>query len=155
MSINSYIRGDEELYRSVRIDPKYDECCHTDTGELVIQPAAFRDTCKKPSVDRAELNGCDPSLSKLSCTDGIVSLITSDVRAIPDKDGTIADHIIDVIYAPTMERSAHSQITMTPKSPVTNSRRDKVFKKLRYALAHQATEKGWTLAPSEIQSEKV
>ena len=150
MSRNNRIRGDEELYRSVREDPKYDEYYYNDAGELVINPAAFKDSHKKPSVDRAELNGCDPSLSKLSCTDGIVSLITSEVRAIPDEDCTIADHIIDVIYAPTMERSAHSEITMTSKHCVTDSRRNKVFKKLRYALAHQATEKGWTLAPNEI-----
>ena len=147
MSKNNPVRNDETLYRSVRIDPKYDEYYYNDAGELVIQPAAFNDKNKKPSVDRAELNGYDPSLSKLSRTDGIVSLITSNVRAIPDEDCTIADHIIDVIYAPTMRKSAHSQITMTPKHPVTNSRRNKVFKKLRYALAHQATEKGWTLAP--------
>ena len=145
MNRNDSVQDDEELYRSVRGKLEYDEYSYNDAGELTIQPAAFRDRNREPSVDRAKLREFDPSLSKLSDTDGIVSLITSDVRAIP-----IEDRTIDVIYNPISENPAHSQITMTPKkfiSNISNSRQSKAFKSLQKALALLATENGWTLEP--------
>lgn len=150
MNRNDSVQDDEELYQSVRGKLEYDEYSYNDARELTIQPAAFRDRNREPSVDRAKLREFDPSLSKLSDTDGIVSLMTSDVRAIPVEDRTIEDHTIDVIYNPISENPAHSQITMTPKkfiSNISNSRQSKAFKSLQKALALLATENGWTLEP--------
>lgn len=46
MYINDTLRNEEELYRSVRGEIEYDEYSINDTGEYIIQPAAFRDRHK-------------------------------------------------------------------------------------------------------------
>ncbi len=51
---NDFVRDDEELYRRVRSESKFEEYFF-DRGKLIINPAAFNDPYKKPSVDRAEL----------------------------------------------------------------------------------------------------
>lgn len=150
MDKNDSVRDDELLYRSVRSESEVEEYFF-DRGKLIIRPAAFNDKHKKPSVDRAELREFDPSLSKLNETDGIVSLIAGDIRAIKKvktkvEDGNVA-HAVDVIYDPTPENSAHSQIIVAPEFFGTGSKQKSTFKKLRVALATLATENGWTLAP--------
>lgn len=148
MYINDILRDEEKLYRSVRGEIEYDEYSVNDAGEYIIQPAAFRDRNKQPSVDRAELRNFNPSLSKLGDTDGIVSLITGEVRRLPQNDIELTDHTIDVIYMPTMENPAHSQIIMTPNSSISKTRERKAFKSLQKALARLANLKGWTLKPN-------
>ena len=145
MDNNNFIRDEEELYRSVRGELEYDEYSVNDAGKFIIQPAAFRDRHKQPSVDRAALRNYNPSLSKLSDTDGIVSLMTGEVRALSQE---LADHTIDVIYNPTSKNPAHSKITMTPKCHISKSREKKAFKSLQKALARLATKRGWTLEPN-------
>ena len=142
MDKNDPVRDDETLYRSIRGDEEAEHYTY-DGGELTIRPKAFMDRSRKPSVDRAELRGCDPSLSRLDETQGVVSLIASDVRAIK-----LDVHTVDVIYNPTSENPAHSQITITPECCVTTSKQDRVFRSLRTALADIATENGWTLRPA-------
>ena len=152
MDKNDSIRDDEELYRSVRSELKYDEYSYDDTGKLIIHRAAFRDRHKKPSVDRAELRGFNPALSRLSETDGIVSLRTAEVRATGEVKTKTEDedvvHAVDVIYAPTPENPAHSQITVNPEFFGSNTKQNKVFKSLQRVLARLATENGWTLKPN-------
>ena len=148
MENNNLVQDDEELYRSVRGETKYDEYSINDAGEYIIQPAAFRDRHREPSVDRAELRGFDPSLSKLSDTDGIVSLIAGEVRCLPKNDIKLTAHTIDVIFMPTRDNPAHSQIMITPKSSISKTRTKKVFKSLQKALARLANLKGWTLKPN-------
>ena len=145
------VQDDEELYRNVRGGPESMEYSCDDTGKLRIQPGAFRDRCKKPSVDRAKLIGFNPSRALLDETNGIVSLMAGDVRAITEavtttEDGTVA-HAVDVVYVPTPERRAHAQITVDPEFFGTRSKREKVFKFLQKALARLATRSGWTLDP--------
>ncbi len=82
-------------------------------------------------------------MSQIDETDGIVSLIAGEVRAIP-----IQDHAVDIIHAPTSKNPAHSQITIIPEGDISNTKRNKAFRTLRKALAILATEKGWTLEPS-------
>ena len=142
MDKNDPVRDDETLYRSIRGDEAAEHYTY-DGGKLTIRSKAFMDRCRKPSVDRAELRSCDPSLSRLDETQGIVSLIASDVRAIK-----LDVHTVDVIYNPTSENPAHSQITITPECCVTTSKQDRVFRSLRTALADIATENGWTLRPA-------
>ncbi len=148
MHINDIVRNEEKLYRSVRGEIEYDEYSINDTGEYIIQPAAFRDRNKQPSVDRAKLRDFNPSLSKLSGTDGIVSLIVGEVRCLPKNDIELIDHTIDVVYMPTMENPAHSQIMITPKSSISKTRAKKAFKSLQKALARLANLKGWALKPN-------
>lgn len=147
MYINDIVRDEEKLYRSVRGEKEYDEYSVNNAGEYIIQPAAFRDRDKQPSVDRAKLRDFNPSLSKLGDTDGIVSLMTGEVRCLPQNDIELTDYTIDVIYMPTMENPAHSQIIMMTNSSISKTRERKAFKSLQKALARLANLNGWALKP--------
>ena len=152
MNKNGFIRDDEGLYRSVR--GKYgEEYSYDNIGKLKISSEAFRDRERKPSVDRAELKESNPSLSKRNDTDGIISLITADVRAIgtvktkiQNTDTTV--HAVDVIYDPIPENPAHSQIVVNPEFFGSKNKQRNVFKLLQLALAELAEKNGWTLEPS-------
>ena len=109
MDNNDFVRDGEELYRSVR-GKLNEEYSYDDTGKLRFSSQAFRDISKKPSVDRAELKGFNPALSKLSETDGIVSLMTRDIRAIGTvqtkiQDADVVVHAVDVLYDPNSGES--------------------------------------------------
>ena len=156
MDKNDYILDDEQLYRSVRGKLEYEEYSYNETtGELRIRDVAFRDRNNKPSVDRAKLRGFNPSLSKLSETDGIVSLVTGEVRAIIGDVKTKTDtgnvvHSVDVVYKPIYKvpkNLAHSEITVKPNFFGSTNKQKKAFRLLRFALARLATENGWTLQP--------
>lgn len=151
MNKNDFIRDDEVLYRSVR--GKYgEEYAYDNIGKLKISSEAFRDRDRKPSVDRAEFRGFNPVLSKLRDTDGVVSLIAADVRAIGTVKTKILNedvviHAVDVVYAPTPENPAHSQIVVNPEFFGSKSKQRNVFKLLQLALAELAEKNGWTLEP--------
>ena len=122
MDKNATVWDDEELYRSVRGELAAEEYIY-DRGKLRIRSNAFRDISKKPSVDRAKLKEFNPFCSKLSDTDGIVSLIAADVHAIStvktkNQDGDVVVHTVYVIYDPNPksnpENYAHSQIIVDP-----------------------------------------
>ncbi len=54
MDNSDHVQDDEELYRSVR--GKLEEKEYSiQKGKLIIEPAAFQDRYKQPSVDRAKL----------------------------------------------------------------------------------------------------
>ena len=152
MNKNDFVRDDEILYRSVR--GKYgEEYAYDNIGKLKISSEAFRDRHRKPSVDRAELREFNPVLSKLSDTDGVVSLMAVDVRAIGTVKTKILNedvviHAVDVVYAPTPENPAHSQIVVNPEFFGSRSKQRNVFKLLQLALAELAEKNGWTLEPS-------
>ena len=152
MNKNNPVLDNEELYRSVRGELEAKEYSF-DRGKLTIHPAAFRDRHRKPSVDRAKLREFNPSLSQLNKTDGIVSLMTADVRAIGEVKTKIQDvdvvvHAVDVIYDPTPENPAHSQIIVNPEFFGSKNKQRNVFKLLQIALATLATKNGWTLEPN-------
>lgn len=152
MNKNGFIRDDEVLYRSVR-GKLGEEYLYDSKGKLQISSEAFRDRDRKPSVDRAELRGFNPVLSKLSDTDGVISLITADVRAIGTVKTKILNedvviHAVDIVYAPTPENPAHSQIVVNPEFFGSKSKQRNVFKLLQLALAELAEKNGWTLEPS-------
>ena len=154
MNNNDFVHDDEVLYRSVR--GQYGEEYSYDNGKLDISSEAFRDRDKKPSVDRAKLKG-NPSLSKRNDTDGIVSLITADVRAIGSvktkgQDNDITVHAVDVIYDPNPEsdptNNAHSLIIVKPEFFGSKNKQRNVLKLLQLALAELAEKNGWTVEPS-------
>ena len=146
------MQDDEVLYRSIR--GKYgEEYAYDNVGKLKISSEAFRDRERKPSVDRAELKEFNPSLSKRNDTDGIISLITADVRSIGTVKTKIQDadavvHAVDVIYDPTPENPAHSKIVVNPEFFGSKNKQRNVFKLLQLALAELAEKNGWTLEPS-------
>ncbi len=151
MNKNEVLQDDEVLYRSVRGELN-NEYSYDDTNKLIISSQAFGDRNKKPSVDRAKLRAYDPSLSKLSDTDGIISLMTGEVRAIgkvktKNQNVDVIVHAVDVVYAPTPENPAHSQITVNPEFFGSRNKQRNAFKLLQLALAELATKNGWTLEP--------
>ena len=155
-----YVSNDEELYRNVRSEERYDEY-HLDpiTGDLIkITSQAFLDKKGTPSVDRAKLNNFDPSKSLLNENNGIVSLITEEVRekiggvVTKDQKGNkIINHSVDVIPDPNPPESpkndAHSLIVVKPNY-LSPEKQENPFRLLRRALARLATERGWTLEPN-------
>jgi hypothetical protein len=147
------ISDEEQLYRGVRGELRDNEYTYDSTGRLKIRSNAFRDRNKKPSVDRANLREFKPSLSRLNETDGIVTLLTADVRAIGDVttriDETPVRHRVDVEYAPLAQNPAHSQIVVCPEYLGSKTKQENAFYLLRVALARLATINGWTLRPGE------
>jgi hypothetical protein len=159
-NVESCLTDDEILYRSVRGGEDHDEYEYDDFGNLIIKPEAFKDRNKEPSVDRAKLRNYNPALSKLSSTDGIVELLTGDVREIGNVESTKDDkkklHSVDVIYKPVTaiedipENLAHSEVTVSPQFFGNDKKQKKAFKLLRISLARLATQKGWLVAPNTL-----
>ena len=145
------ISDEEQLYRSMRGELSEGEYTYDATGRLKIRSEAFRDRDKKPSVDRAKLRGFDPSLSRLNETDGIVTLTTSDIRAIGEVTTRIDDntgkHRVDIEYSPLTQNAAHSQIVVCPEYLGSKTKQENAFKLLKVALSRLATKSGWTLEP--------
>ena len=148
--ILSPVRNDEILYRSVRGE-EGKEYTTKSNGKPDFSYEAFKATNRKPSVDRAILRD-HPSLSLLSDTDGIVSLVAGQVRAIKSverPEGEEAVYAVDVIYAPTMENPAHAEIIVIPEYFGSHKKRRLAYRLLRIALALLATQNGWTLPPRQ------
>ena len=147
------ISDEEQLYRSVCGELRDSEYTYDPTGRIKIRSNAFRDRNNIPSVDRANLREFNPSLSRLNVTDGIVTLLTSDVRAIGDVttriDETSVGHKVDVEYSPLAQNPAHSQIVVRPEYLGSKTKQENAFYLLRVALARLATNNGWTLSPGE------
>ena len=151
MDSKETISGEEQLYRSVRGEIRDNEYTYDSTGRLKIRSDAFRDRNKKPSVDRANLREFNPSLSRLNETDGIITLLAADVRAIGDVtthiDERPVSYRVDVEYAPLAQNPAHSQIVVYPEYFGSKTKQKNAFYLLRVALARLATKRGWTLEP--------
>jgi hypothetical protein len=155
MNSRESVQDNEELYRNVR-GKLEDKEYSIQEGKLRIESHAFWDGSKKPSVDRAKLKGYDPASALLCKTNGIVSIKTSDVRAIgavktKHANEVIADHAVDVIPDPTCENPAHAIIIVKPELFGSKSKQRNAFKLLQIALAELATKNGWTLEPSPQQ----
>ncbi len=147
-----HVSDEEELYRNVRGNLEYEEYSHDSTGRLTFLPKAFQDKEKEPSVDRAKLRNFDPEQSRMSEENGIVTLITEEVRQIGDVKtnndrGKPVKHVVDISPDPIRGNKAHALIVVDPDFFGTESKKNKAFKLLRKALARLATQRGWTLEP--------
>jgi hypothetical protein len=121
-------------------------------GTVKVSSAAFSDRSFRPSVDRAELCHYDPRITQREPLDGIVSVVTHDVRSINtvvqnDKDGkTIQTFGVDVEYVPILnhptlpDNLAHAEIYTNPHCPNKS-----VFRKLAERLAQLANERPWEI----------
>jgi len=147
-----FVADDEVLYRRV---PNTTSHFAYPEGRLHISSSAFNDPARKPSVDRARLRGNKPNLTKVRPTDGVVSLIARDVRAIAnvvqqDQLGEVRQrHSVDVAPAPLEPcgqapgNPAHALIVTDP-ALASNS----AFDRLKESLARLATDRGWLVEPS-------
>ena len=121
-------------------------------GTVKVSSAAFSDRSFRPSVDRAELCHNDPKETRHEPLDGVVSVVTRDVRSIDtvvqnDKDGKpIRTFDVDVEPVPILrhptlpDNPAHAEIYTDP--PCTNK---SVFRKLAERLAQLANERPWEI----------
>jgi hypothetical protein len=126
-------------------------------GTVKVSSTAFSDRSFRPSVDRAELCHYDPRITQAEPSDGVVSVITRDVRSIGtvvqnDKDGkTIQIFGVDVEHVsivnhPTLpDNAAHAEIYTNPACPNKS-----VFRKLSERLAQLANGRPWEIELQDI-----
>ena len=121
-------------------------------GIVKVSSAAFSDRSFRPSVDRAELCYHDPRKTQHEISDGVVSVVTRDVRSIDtvvqnDKDGkTIQTFNVDLEHVPILndpklpDNPAHAEIYTNPHCPNKS-----VFRKLAERLAQLANKRPWEI----------
>lgn len=140
------VHDDEFLYRSV--SPGRGNLYNYEGGKLKLSSQAFNDKkYNQPSVDRAQLRNNDPKNSQLSPNDGIVSLLTKEIRNETVKINNPADPIqyaLDVRPDPIDDNPAHAIIISSPLY-----KNDNAFRKVKIKLALLANKRGWLLEPKE------
>jgi hypothetical protein len=144
----TFVEEDETLYR--RIVYKTENWHIDDVGELRVTQTAFSDPQNKPSVDRAALCGNNAEWTQQGDDrNGVVSLLTYEVRAIADSvtnsQPPVAHHI-DVIHVPEEDNYAHAQIEAAPAIASKGT-----FKRLRVSLAILANKRGWLIKPLDYR----
>lgn len=159
MDKTNYIPNEEQLYRRIRQNSGSHKRYHyNDESELELDKGCFYDKKHQPSVYRAKLMNCDPSLCTIDATDGVVGLTAGEIRSIK-----IDNYCIKVCSQPVdnskvssntteyIRNDAHAIIAMTPTIPEKNiekKMKSKSFDTLMKALAHHVAKKGWILKPS-------
>ncbi|WP_375476524.1 hypothetical protein [uncultured Nostoc sp.] len=151
--MSDVVTDDELLYRCIfcGLDKYYR------IGEfgLELSSQAFTDRNQAPSVDRAKLCSYDPQSTQKNPDDGVVSLITGEVRMInvsqnDQKGNPVFDYKIDVCPRPTDDNPSHAQIEPSP-----NYTNKTTFRKVAEKLARLATERikkqDWEIKPQELR----
>src|SRR6266851_2998157 len=94
------VADDEVLYRRV---PRVEGLYIIQAGAIIkVSSAAFSDRSFRPSVNRAELCHNDPGETQRDPSDGVVSVVTGDVRSIDTvvrndvKGNLIAEFVLEV-----------------------------------------------------------
>jgi len=142
------VADDEILYRSIRAGRGGEYYIDQD-GILRFTSQAFNDKSREPSVDRAKMRNNNPTLSKKSPSDGIVSLVTSEIRAekVPvdhSQNNNPTQYILDVIPKRLPDNDSHAVIVPNPEY-----KNDKAYKRVKEKLAYLAGKHGWTVTPME------
>ncbi len=141
---HKFIDDEEILYRCVFAGR---DCYRKVENRIVVSSQAFTDREKQPSVDRAKLCDHDPNYTQQNPDDGVVSLVTKEVRQIDivqndPKGKPEFTYKIDVIYRPLEDNIAHAQIEPSPEY-----KNQKPFRKLLEKLAVLADQRGWEVEP--------
>lgn len=144
-----HVYDPDELYRSVR-EGEY----VTRDGKVAFSASAFSDRERKPSVDTSALRK-DPREARRSADQGVAKLIAGEMRTnckvsiFNNKGKETGAHRVDVLHRPIEndpdgepDNLAHCQIECDPM--IDN---DRVFKRLKEALAGMATQYGWVVKP--------
>jgi hypothetical protein len=136
----AHVDDTELLYHAVR---RAHFTRHSET-DVTVSANAYSDPETKPSVDRAHMRDFEPQRTRFNESDGIVSLITKNVRDINDVFQYTASgqptgdpYVYDVIWRPVKDdpspnvrdNLAHAQIE------ADRAMNDGTFKRLRRALA--------------------
>jgi hypothetical protein len=146
-SITTFVREEELLYRATESSEIWQE------EDLVrVGPEAFRDPLNRPSVDRAEMRGFNPDLTRdYVCQDksrpdcGIVALYSKQVRQISPleqldaKGQPVSGPQINVEHVPLPAEDtrpandSHAEIFGSPHISAKN-----LFRRLKVRLAQEA-----------------
>lgn len=144
------VEDDEVLYR--RVPCKAGLYVVNPDKTIRVSSAAFSDPRFRPSVNRARMCENDPRETQKEPTDGVVSVVTQDVRAIDtvvqnDSDGKpIRTFCVDVEHVPIFnhpelpDNPAHAEIYLIPQ--VSNKT---VFRRLCERLAQLANARPWEI----------
>src|ERR1041384_3501139 len=76
----AHVDDEELLYHAVR-QRHFSRLSET---EVTVSANAYTDREMRPSVDRAQMRDFEPHRTRFNESDGIVSLVTKEVRAIND-----------------------------------------------------------------------
>jgi hypothetical protein len=153
--VSDVVADDELLYRCIfcGLDKNY----RVGESGLELSSQAFTDRNQAPSVDRAKLCAFDPKFTQKNPDDGVVSLITGEVRMInvsqnDQKGKPLFDYKIDVCSRPTDDNPSHAQIEPSPDYESKGA-----FRKVAERLARLATERiekqGWEIKPCDVNGE--
>jgi hypothetical protein len=129
------VDDDEILYRSV-VPNLWKQ---KNSGEVYLSSQAFAGRNRRPSVDRAQLCGHEPSYAQFRLSDYVGNLVAESVRAIDtvvkhDKKGVPqVHHNIDVEPVPLPDDAAHAEIYAVPE--ISGGR---LFERLLERLAYLA-----------------
>lgn len=154
--VEDFVADDEFLYRCIFYRTSDGTKTYkVENGKACVSIHAFRDTSLAPSVDRAVLCEYNPTYTQKNPEDGVVSLISQDVRLIDSvvqkdsKDREEFTYKIDVLPRPLPNNNAHAQIEPTP-----TYRSKSVFRKLLERLAFIANQREWEILPWEFRQPK-
>ncbi len=152
--MSDVVTDDELLYRCIFCGlGKY---YRIGESGLELSSQGFTDRNQAPSVDRANFCSYDPQHTQKNPDDGVVSLITGEVRMInvpqnDEKGKPLFDYKIDVYPRPTDDNPSHARIEPSPKYQNKTT-----FKKVAEKLARLATErikkKDWEIRPQELRT---
>lgn len=154
----THIDDSETLYRRIPYGRNLYEV--QSDGTIRFSSQAFSDPHFRPSVDRAELCQHNPGYTQLKLSDGVISLIVSDVRFIDsvvqkDQNGNVVQSFtvdvehVPIVNHPTLSNNiAHAEIHTIPPCPNKG-----VFRKLSEKLALLAGKRQWEIEPRD-QSEQ-
>lgn len=152
----TFVNDNETLYRRV----PYGKNLYVVQSDSSIRfsSQAFSDPRYRPSVDRAELCHHNPTHTQLKPSDGVISLVTHDVRSIEgivqnDQNGNALQSFdVDVEHVPVVndpvlpDNDAHAEIYTIPVCPNKN-----IFRKLSEKLALLASKRQWEIEPCDPQ----
>lgn len=148
------VSPDEVLYR--RVVPGHSQ--YVVEGQRVrISGQAFYHSSRRTSVDRAQINGNDPSKTKFREEDGVVSFVTEQAAAIqfPHQGiGYLVNVDEDAIPpdAPDLpENPAHAVIYATPQASSSPQQDNKAFKKMIEKLALLQSLR-WEVMPADVHA---
>jgi hypothetical protein len=154
--VEDFVADDEFLYRCIFYKTSDGTKTYkVENSKLYVSISAFRDASLAPSVDRAVLCEYNPTYTQKNSEDGVVSLISQDVRLIDSvvqKDSKGREEFtykIDILPRPLPDNDAHAQIEPTPAY-----RSKSVFRKLLERLAFLANQREWEILPWEFRQPK-
>lgn len=155
-----HIENHEWFYRSVT-DPVYGTnpavpCFEIDdNGKLHFSKYIWNDTKRQPSVHRKQLLSSvkNALFDRNNPKEGLVKIQCLQVRSLTGNVGLVGSDgrfSCEVIFDPTKEKPAHSQIVSNPPFGKSTAE-DRRWKKLQHLLAEEASKHGWALRPKSIK----